>query len=151
MIHHPGNGGRALLAFRAAVWYTINMTDVAKQVAFWRDSSEEDWDVAAELIKTRHARHGLFFAHLALEKLLKALVVQKMEDLAPRLHSLVRLAELAGLSPDEKQIDTLAEMNAFNIEGRYPELVMAPPSQAEAKRLLRRAEEVRVWLTAQLR
>jgi hypothetical protein len=42
-------------------------------------------------------------------------------------------------------------MNAFNIEGRYPELLTAPPSPAEAKELMRRAEEVKKWLTAQLR
>ena len=129
----------------------MSMIDVGKQVAFWRDGSVEDWVVALDLIKKRHTRHGMFFAHLALEKLLKALVVQNTGELAPRIHSLVRLAEMAGLAPDEKQLDTLAEMNAFNIEGRYPELLTAPPSPAEAKELMGRAEEVKTWLTAQLR
>jgi HEPN domain-containing protein len=127
------------------------MIDVVKQVTFWREGSVEDWAVALELIKKRHNRHGLFFAHLALEKLLKALVVQNTGELAPRVHSLVRLAELAAVTPDEHQLDILAEMNAFNIEGRYPELLTSPPSQAETKDLMRRAEEVRAWLTTQLR
>jgi HEPN domain-containing protein len=129
----------------------MSMIDVGKQVAFWRDGSVEDWDVACELVRKRRIRHGLFFAHLAIEKLLKALVVQNTGELAPRVHSLVRLAEVAGVAPDEAQMDTLAEMNAFNIEGRYPELLTAPPSPAEAKELMRRAEEVKKWLTAQLR
>ena len=125
--------------------------DVGKHVAFWRDGSVEDWDVACALVRKRHIRHGLFFAHLALEKLLKALVVQHTGELAPRVHSLVRLDEVAGVTPDEMQMDTLAEMTAFSIEGRYPELLTPPPSHAEAKDLMRRAEEVRSWLTAQLR
>jgi len=40
-------------------------------------------------------RHGLFLANLALEKALKALVCKATRDLAPRIHNLVRLAELA--------------------------------------------------------
>jgi HEPN domain-containing protein len=39
----------------------------------------------------------LFFAHLALEKLLKAHVCRATRDLAPRVHALLRLAERAGL------------------------------------------------------
>jgi len=51
-------------------------------------------------------------------------------------------AELAALSLSDAQIDLLAEMNAFNIEGRYPDLLMPPPSLDEARDYLRRAEEV---------
>ena len=69
------------------------MFDIGKQIAYWRDGAAEDWRVAQDLIKRRKVRHGLFFAHLALEKLLKALVCRRTQDLAPRIHSLVRLAE----------------------------------------------------------
>jgi HEPN domain-containing protein len=60
------------------------MVDVRKQVSFWREGAIEDWAVAGELIATGHSRHGLFFAHLALEKLLKACIVKQTGDLAPR-------------------------------------------------------------------
>ena len=103
------------------------------------------------MIRRKRTRQGLFFAHLALEKALKAHVCRHTQNLAPRMHNLVRLAELAGFRLDEKQLDVLAEMNAFNIEGRYPELLTAPPTQAEARELMGRAEEVRMWLSAQLR
>lgn len=54
----------------------------------------------------------------------------------------MRLAELAQLDLRPEQLDVLAEMNAFNIEGRYPETLSPPPSKEEALRYLRRAEEV---------
>lgn len=41
-------------------------------------------------------RHGLFLAHLALEKTLKAHVCRTTGELAPKTHNLVRLAEMAG-------------------------------------------------------
>lgn len=95
-------------------------------------------------------RHGLFFAHLALEKLLKAHVCRQIQDLAPRIHNLSRLAELAAIKPSEKELDILAEMNAFQIEGRYPETLTPPPNQQEGQNYLTRAEEVYQWLMNQL-
>jgi hypothetical protein len=47
------------------------MVDIEKQSAFWRSSAEEDWDVACQLVANERTRHGLFFAHLALEKILQ--------------------------------------------------------------------------------
>lgn len=125
------------------------MVDIAKQIAFWRDSAKEDWDVARQLLDNGRTRHGLFFAHLALEKMLKALVCKQSQDLAPRLHNLSRLAELAALAPDEGKMEVLAEMNAFHIEGRYPESLTKAPTREEALNYLARAEGVYQWLMNQ--
>jgi len=40
-------------------------------------------------------------------------------------------------------------MNAFQIEGRYPETLTPPPNQQEANNYLARAEEVYQWLMNQ--
>jgi HEPN domain-containing protein len=96
------------------------MMDVLKQAAFWKAGAEEDLEVARELIANRRIRHALFFAHLSLEKILKAHVCRRTQDLAPRIHNLVRLAEAAALQLPPERLNVLAEMNAFHIEGRYP-------------------------------
>ncbi|MBE3095825.1 MAG: HEPN domain-containing protein [Planctomycetes bacterium] len=126
------------------------MIDVPKQIAHWRDSAQEDWAVARELVDRGRNRHGLFFAHLALEKALKAHVCAKTQKLAPRTHNLVRLAELASLTLKPEQADALAEMNTFALEGRYPETLLPPPNEAEARRYMTRAEEVFQCLIRQL-
>ena len=126
------------------------MIDIDKQVAYWRDVADEDWVVACSLIRQQHTRHGLFFAHLALEKAIKAHVCRVTRDLAPRTHNLVRLAEVASLRMSDEQIDVLAEFNAFSLEGRYPEQLSAPPTAAEAMDGLERAEPVYAWLMQQL-
>jgi HEPN domain-containing protein len=108
--------------------------------------AEEDWGVACDLVDRTRVRHGLFFANLALEKAMKALVCRKTRDIAPRMHNLVRLAEVAGLKLQPSQLDVLAEMNSFNIEGRYPDSPSAPPSLLEARGYLKKAEEVFQWL-----
>ena len=126
------------------------MIDIAQQVAYWRDGAREDWDVAQDLIAQGRVRHAMFFAHLALEKVLKAHICRQTNDLAPRLHNLIRLAEIGDVRPSQKYLDVLAEMNAFNLEGRYTDLLMPPPSLAEARDYLTRAEEVMQWLLSQL-
>lgn len=99
------------------------------------------------IVAQGRTRHGLFFAHLALEKLLKAHVCKQTGDLAPRMHNLVRLAEAAHLTVDDAKLDVLAVMNAFNIEGRYPESLAEPTSLPEAEEYMKAAKEVLNWLT----
>jgi len=120
--------------------------DIEAQVAYWRNGAAEDWEVGAKLVREGRTRHGLFFLHLALEKALKALASLHTQQPAPRNHNLNRLAELAGLALDDRLIDTLADMNQFQIAGRYPELLTAPPSAGEAQAFLAEAQEAFRWL-----
>lgn len=125
------------------------MVDIGKQIQHWRNGADEDWAVAQDLIGRDKIRHALFIAHLALEKSLKAHVCRNTRELAPRTHNLVRLAEIAGLKLSEEQIDLLADVNEFNIEGRYPEMLMPPPTRAEADDYMARIAEVLQCLNSQ--
>lgn len=126
------------------------MIDIDKQILYWRTSAEEDWTAGQFLLKGNRIRHGLFFVHLAVEKILKAHVCKTIRDLAPRTHNLTRLAETAKLALNDSQLDCLAELNQFNIEGRYPDSLMPVPSPREAKEYFLRAGEIYEWLTNQL-
>ena len=122
------------------------MVDIEKQIAYWHNSAVEDWSVAGELINSGRTRHGLFFAHLALEKLLKAHVCRTTHDLAPRLHTLLRLAERTDLALSEDYAVFLARFDRYQIEGRYPELLSVAPDLEIARNELKHAEEVFTWL-----
>lgn len=124
----------------------LAIVNIEKQVAYWQKGAEEDWAVARHLLDRGNTRHGLFFIHLALEKALKALICRHTQDLAPKDHNLVRLAEKAGLSPSRKQLDVLAETTAFNVEGRYPDPNAPLPTRTEIRHAVARAEEVFRWL-----
>jgi len=124
--------------------------DVERQIDCWRQGSAEDWEVAVKLVKDGKSQHGLFFAHLASEKMLKALVCRHTQDVPPRIHNLTRLSELAGLKLDTQQGDALADMNQFNLEGRYPESYTPQLSSEEATDYIARSQEVLTWLIRQL-
>jgi len=126
------------------------MVDISQQIAYWRTGAGEDWEVARQLVDSGKTRHGLFFAHLALEKLLKAHICKHTGKLAPKLHNLVRLAEMSELKLGAEHVDVLAEMNEFNLEGRYPITYVAPPTQKEALDYIKKSKVAFEWLIRQL-
>ncbi len=103
------------------------MVDITRQVAHWRDGAREEWQVAMELLDKGRVRHALFFAHLALEKALRAHVCRHIDDLAPRTHNLVRLAETAALELTAERLELLSALNESSQAGRYPDTLAPPP------------------------
>jgi len=97
------------------------MVDVPKQIQYWRTSSDEDFDAAQSLLEKGHFRHSLFFAHLAIEKMLKAHVTRQTKDIPPGKHNLIRPAEIAELSLEPEQASFLSRFDMFQLEERYPE------------------------------
>jgi HEPN domain-containing protein len=126
------------------------MVDIPKQIDYWKTGAYEDWQVAQELFNLSRTRHALFFAHLALEKMLKAHVCRDTQDLAPYLHPLLRLAERTKLSLSEEQRVFLARFDRYQIEGRYPETLPSALNVETARQELGRAKEIFEWLSQQL-
>jgi len=95
-------------------------------------------------------RHGLFFAHLAIEKMLKAHVTLKTQQVPPKIHNLLRLAETAGIELLPEQELWLSRFNMFQLEGRYPDMAQVTVDRPAAEQRLATAQEFLRWLTAQL-
>lgn len=98
--------------------------DVKKLFEYWTSDAGYAWDVAETLFASKKYPEALFFAHLALEKLLKGLVVAETREHAPKIHDLVTLAKKADLALSQQQIDALNEYTTFNMAGRYEEAKM---------------------------
>lgn len=125
--------------------------NIDKQVAYWLDGAKEDWEVSGKLLEMGNIRHGLFFAHLTIEKTLKALYTKRLGQVPPKLHNLAKLAKMAGISIEEALLETLLVVNTFNIEGRYPEGDSSTlPSKQEASKIRKETEELYQWLTTRL-
>jgi len=124
--------------------------DVRKQIDYWRTSSDEDFAAAQSLLEKGHLRHCLFFAHLAIEKMLKGYVTKQTKDIPPRIHNLVRLAGIAGLKLNPAQDDFLHEFGAYQLAGRYPDIEQMLLDSDLAREELSRAKEMLAWLKKQL-
>jgi len=128
-------------------YYSDMEMDVSRHIEYWRESSREDLVVATELLQKRRSRHALFFAEVAPEKMIKALVVQRTSGVPPKSHDLLRLADLAGIDLPEERRLFLARFQEYNLEGRYPERLPHPPSVVEAESLIDECRETIEWLT----
>ena len=93
---------------------TIN---VGKLVEFWRGNAEEDIQIARENFANRRYSFAMFLAHLALEKALKALVINETKAIPPRIHNLTSLAEKAKLSLDQETLTFLSAMDHYHMAG----------------------------------
>jgi HEPN domain-containing protein len=124
--------------------------DIDKQVTYWRQGAERALAVAHELIALDRRSEGLFYLHLALEKVLKGIFCQKVKDFPPRIHNLLRLVELGGIKVTAEQLDLRSRVNDFVMDGRYPDVDMAEPSKESAKDYVGKVEGLFGWLNWQL-
>ncbi|HTB06648.1 MAG TPA: HEPN domain-containing protein [Bacteroidia bacterium] len=91
-------------------------------IKYWKESAAKDLEVMNYLMKGGKYVHALFFGHLYLEKLCKALwVANNTENIAPKWHNLLKLLKEANVDLDESQQVFLLKLNQYQIEGRYPE------------------------------
>ncbi len=90
-------------------------------IDFWASEAEESLNVAKHLVEKKDYSYALFFGHLAIEKILKALIATDTDKQTPRSHNLLRLAQQAHIELTEEQQHTLIRITAFNLESRYPD------------------------------
>lgn len=84
----------------------------------------------------------------------KALWVKENElNVPPRTHNLISLLSRTSFAPTATQADVLAELNRFQLEGRYPDYVQTIyriATNAFTQALLRDVSDLRQCLLAKL-
>lgn len=95
---------------------------VKKLIDYWLTTSEHDYQTMLFLFKSRRYPDSLFYGHIVLEKILKALVVQDIQDEAPKIHDLVELSKKACLDLSKDELAYLKIVNRFNMRTRYPDV-----------------------------
>ena len=115
--------------------------DLAKQIAYWRSGATEALDTADFLLAGGRSNFALFFAHLALEKMLKALVVERSHEMAPKTHDLLLLARRAELALPAELALVLGQFQVYCMAGRYPDVDPAGIDRRLAELELTRAQE----------
>lgn len=127
--------------------------DVAKTIKYWLDGALYDLETGKSLIQAKRFPHALFFGHLALEKLLKAIVVKNTKEHAPFTHSLPFLAEKTNIELSEEYKIKLREFMEFRIESRYPDsqkTFYEKCTESYTSGKIKEIEEIFAWLRKQL-
>jgi len=88
----------------------------------WKKGSEDALDAANDLYATKKYVFCLFFCHLSLEKLIKALYLHRTNTIPPYIHDLDKLIIKSGINVNETQLKELLEINTFCIKARYDDI-----------------------------
>lgn len=99
----------------------LSQRQIQQQITYWLDSSREKLKTMQSLYRSKRYADCLFFGHLILEKALKANVVIETKHHPPKIHNLIRLADLSGVPLTKSELNLLAQANDFNILARYPD------------------------------
>jgi len=92
-----------------------------KEVKNWLDSAQYDLGTAEYMFKTGRYIYTIFMCHLAIEKLLKAKVLEITNETPPKTHSLRYLLKLSNLKPAEEMLEFISKLSDVSIVTRYPE------------------------------
>jgi len=91
------------------------------EAAEWLDQSTYDLKTAESLYQARRYIYVIFMCHLAVEKALKALIVEVTGKAPPRTHNLVNLMKIGQVKLSDEQIRFITRLSLAGVVTRYPE------------------------------
>ena len=88
---------------------------------YWDSEAKEALQIAQHLFDKKDYSYALFFGHLAIEKLLKSIYVNRKDEDVPRTHNLPRIAKAANLTiPEETLADLITDKSNRVNHGLQP-------------------------------
>jgi HEPN domain-containing protein len=123
---------------------------VKQQTELWLRRAAADLDVAQMSFERGHFELCLFHCQQTLEKLLKAILIERSAtNMARRTHDLVLLAELLNIRLPEESFLFLRQLAELYVPSRYGDETVdfeyAPPNE-----WLKQTEDLFSWLRQQL-
>lgn len=130
------------------------MKSKSEYIDFWIQQAEDDWEAVHTLYKGQKYLQSLFFAHLVIEKLCKALWIKHNDaNVPPKIHNLNYLLSFTTVNPDEERKEFLLSLNRFQLEGRYPEYITKMHNicnNSFTDTMIKNTNSIRLWLLENL-
>jgi len=126
-----------------------------EKVKYWLEMSEYDLDTSLAMLETQRYLYVGFMCHQSVEKAFKAVLSSRTEQVPPKIHNLIRLAEqcgLLGIIP-EKHKKLLFLLNPLNIESRYPtykDEMLKLLNSSKCLEIINGTKELILWIREQL-
>ncbi|MFQ5979375.1 MAG: HEPN domain-containing protein [Candidatus Heimdallarchaeota archaeon] len=118
------------------------------EAQLWWRQAQADLKTAADNIQTENYYACVFFVHQAVEKSLKATIIESKRILPPRTHSLLELGQ--ELEVPAEFLTFFRELTLDYVTTRDPDAANGVPAdlydQVIAQRLLDQARKVIIWL-----
>ena len=122
---------------------------------YWLNSADDALDTAIQLFKAKKFSHSMFFLHLSVEKLLKALFVNHKNIEPPFGHNLVNLSlKITEVKFEKSQLELLSQISTFNIAARYDDYKQNFYKTCDKKfatKYLKASKDIIKWLKSQMK
>jgi len=122
---------------------------VLKATENWLAQVDYDLATAEHMLNAGRYIYVVFMCHLALEKVLKALVTEEAQKLPPRTHNLIDLAQRAKLTLSQEHRDFVGKINDASIVTRYPDdlsKIVSQYPESVAQEYLEKTKEAIAWI-----
>lgn len=121
-----------------------------EHIDFWLTQADDDWTAVDTLFKGRKYLQSLFFAHLVIEKICKALWIKHNEaNVPPRTHNLNYLLSATPIELSEEKSEFMLNLNRFQLEGRYPDYLTKMHNicnESFTTEMIEKTNNLRLWL-----
>lgn len=127
---------------------------MGKKPLEWFKQADYDIKTAEIMFDNRRYIYAVFMCHLAIEKALKGLYAQKLNEIPPKTHNLIFLVEKIKLKLSEELYDFISTLNGVSIPTRYPDdlqRMQKDYTKGKARLLLEKSKGALKWLRAELR
>ncbi|MBI1869399.1 HEPN domain-containing protein [Candidatus Gottesmanbacteria bacterium] len=125
---------------------------LSEEAKLWWKQSQDDLDTAFQNLKIKKYYVCVFFAQQAVEKALKAIILEETKKLPPKIHQLLALGHVV-LSEKEiiEILDSIKMVDPGYILSRYPETSLGKTpaemvDQTRAEDIFDNAERITKWL-----
>lgn len=123
-------------------------------IDYWIKSAADDEDTMDYLFKGKKYVHALFFGHLMIEKICKALWVKNNDiNNPPKTHNIAKHLKQSNITIDENQLALITKLFQYQIEGRYPSDLLMLHKMTDkdfAKDYIHKTIEFKLWLLNKL-
>lgn len=123
-------------------------------IKYWTEQAEDDWDAANTLYKGNKFSQALFFSHLVIEKICKALWIKHNKDNnPPRTHNLIYIISNTPVQLSDENSELLLNLNRFQLEGRYPDYLTMLHKVCDrvfTEKMMKEVNNIRLWLLEKL-
>lgn len=125
-----------------------------KDVQLWFEQASYDLETARAMLQSGRYLYILFTCQQAIEKLLKAHVINTTKQFPPRTHDLAKLLNVAAIELVNEQELFLKQLSFYYIKTRYPEEISklaAKVNAAIGQSCLKQTEELFICLKQKLK
>jgi HEPN domain-containing protein len=122
-----------------------------KEATQWLTIAKEDRDLAEEMRKTKRYVYAIMFWQQAVEKILKAYIVEKIDTYPKKTHDLGTLLKQARLKKEELTVEDIKELSLAFTRTRYEDLSRKHyMKRSVVEPLIVKAERLYIWVQNQL-